>query len=216
MSLRLRLLIAVGLISIGALVVADFATYSALRSYLYNQIDQTLVLHRLPFEIDNSTGEVRCPGPGNNGFVFGGEPPGGLNGASGYGAPNALVFAFVEIRSANGQVVNGLQCPSYIDGQPYSPALHSRITGLAPQSDGSKASYFTASAAQPNGPAFRVRVSNGIGSLQLPGGDQLVIAEPIASQTNILHTLFLTEVGVTAAAVLIALVGGWWLVRLGL
>ena len=42
MSLRLRLLVAVGLIAIVALVVADFATYSALRSSLYNQVDQQL------------------------------------------------------------------------------------------------------------------------------------------------------------------------------
>ena len=42
MSLRLRLLLAVGAISILALVVADFATYSALRSSLYSQVDQEL------------------------------------------------------------------------------------------------------------------------------------------------------------------------------
>ncbi len=41
MSLRLRLLLAVGAIAIVALVVADFATYSALRSSLYNQVDQS-------------------------------------------------------------------------------------------------------------------------------------------------------------------------------
>ena len=48
MSLRLRLLLAVGAISILALVVADFATYSALRSSLYNQVDQELAQHPQP------------------------------------------------------------------------------------------------------------------------------------------------------------------------
>ena len=48
MSLRLRLLVAVGLISIAALVVADFATYSALRTSLYNQVDQELAQHSHP------------------------------------------------------------------------------------------------------------------------------------------------------------------------
>ena len=45
MSLRLRLLLAVGAIAIVALVVADFATYSALRTSLYNQVDQELAQH---------------------------------------------------------------------------------------------------------------------------------------------------------------------------
>ena len=46
MSLRLRLLLAVGAIAIVALVVADFATYSALRTSLYNQVDQQLAQNR--------------------------------------------------------------------------------------------------------------------------------------------------------------------------
>ena len=46
MSLRLRLLLAVGAIAIVALVVADFATYSALRTSLYNQVDQQLAQRR--------------------------------------------------------------------------------------------------------------------------------------------------------------------------
>ena len=51
MSLRLRLLLAVGAIAIVALVVADFATYSALRTSLYNQVDQQLAQRRpgVPF-----------------------------------------------------------------------------------------------------------------------------------------------------------------------
>ena len=42
MSLRLRLLLAVGAIAVVALVVADVATYSALRSFLFQRVDQTL------------------------------------------------------------------------------------------------------------------------------------------------------------------------------
>ena len=47
MSLRLRLLVAVGAIALVALVVADFATYSALRSSLYKQVDQSLAQNPL-------------------------------------------------------------------------------------------------------------------------------------------------------------------------
>jgi FtsZ-interacting cell division protein ZipA len=49
-SLRLRLLVAVGAIALIALVVADFATYSALRSSLYKQDDQSLA--QSPLRLD--------------------------------------------------------------------------------------------------------------------------------------------------------------------
>ena len=42
MSLRLRLVLAAALVALVALVVADVATYSALRSSLYDRVDQTL------------------------------------------------------------------------------------------------------------------------------------------------------------------------------
>jgi two-component system OmpR family sensor kinase len=44
----------------------------------------------------------------------------------------------------------------------------------------------------------------------------LVIAIPIGDTTSTLHTLFLIELAVTAGALVLALAGGWWLVRLGL
>ena len=63
MSLRLRLLVAVGLISIVALVVADFATYSALRSSLYQQVDQQLAGHRPGVAVYTATGAAACSSP---------------------------------------------------------------------------------------------------------------------------------------------------------
>ena len=42
MSLRTRLLIAIGVIAVVALAVADVATYSALQSFLYQRVDQQL------------------------------------------------------------------------------------------------------------------------------------------------------------------------------
>ena len=43
-----------------------------------------------------------------------------------------------------------------------------------------------------------------------------VQALPLVDQNSTLHTLFLTELAVTAGALVLALAGGWWLVRLGL
>ena len=42
MSLRVRLLLAVGAVAIVALVVADVVTYAQLRSFLFSRVDQSL------------------------------------------------------------------------------------------------------------------------------------------------------------------------------
>jgi len=49
-SLRTRLLLAVAGVAIVALVIADVATYQALRSFLYNRIDQSLEQSHIPLE----------------------------------------------------------------------------------------------------------------------------------------------------------------------
>ena len=59
-------------------------------------------------------------------------------------------------------------------------------------------------------PSFRVRAVKG------QNGDVAVQAQPLVDQTSTLHTLLLTELAVTAGALVLALAGGWWLVRLGL
>ena len=42
MSLRTRLLLAIGVIALAALAIADVVTYSALQSFLYQRVDQQL------------------------------------------------------------------------------------------------------------------------------------------------------------------------------
>ena len=42
MSLRARLLVAIGVIALVALLIADVVTYSALESFLYQRVDQQL------------------------------------------------------------------------------------------------------------------------------------------------------------------------------
>jgi two-component system OmpR family sensor kinase len=209
MSLRLRLLLAVGAIAVIALVVADVATYSALHSFLYKQVDQSLAQNHPRF--DPSTDTFFCvPPTGENGS---GGPLGG-NGGGGPGGGNDFSNAsgalYFELRTDSGKVVDGVQCSAYVGTQAYSPELPAQITGLTTQPDGSEATYFTAAAAEPGGPSFRVRAAN------FGNGDQLVIAVPLGNTTNTLHTLFLIELAVSAGALVLALAGGWWLVRLGL
>ena len=215
MSLRLRLLLAVGAIALIALVVADFATYSALRSSLYKQVDQSLVNNRVPIAQNRLTGVVTCFRSARSGIggvqTEGGAPPtpGGAN-----AVPNGIEYA--EVRTADGKVVDDLSCPAYVSNHAYTPQLPSHITGLTKQSDGTMAIYFTAASKQAGGPAFRVRVSGSTPTIELAGSDQLVVAIPIGDQTSTLHTLLLIELAVSAAALVLSLAGGWWLVRLGL
>jgi two-component system OmpR family sensor kinase len=214
-SLRLRLLLAVGAISVVALVLADLATYSALRSSLYKQVDQNLVMNRVPIATNRLTGAVTCFGAGAGGIGFEGTDPGGPVGTgTPHAVPNGIEYA--EVRTPDGKVVDGLSCPAYVTNHAYSPLLPTHITGLAKQSDGSMATYFTTGSKEAGGPDFRVRVSGSTQEIQLPSGDQLVVAIPIGDQTSTLHTLLLIELAVTAGALVLALLGGWWLVRLGL
>jgi two-component system, OmpR family, sensor kinase len=226
-SLRLRLLVAVGLIAIVALVVADFATYSALRNSLYSQVDQELAAR--PFRLEVNVTGASCPSPqsrfgsvgpvdSNTGSTGQGGPggPGGGGGSSnnGGGGPggfsNVFGISYIAVASTTGSVVDGLQCPAYVGSHAYRPQLPSQFS-FSRQSDGSQVAYFTAASSSPGGPSFRVRAQKDPQS-----GDVFVQAVPLTDQESTLHTLFVTEVAVTAAAIVLALLGGWWLVRLGL
>ncbi len=218
MSLRLRLLLAVGLISIIALVVADFATYSALRSSLYNQVDQQLAHQPVPtLTADAVTGTVAlaCLSPRtDNGSGPVGNSGGGPSSASGQRFQNVFGFSYVGVVSQKGAVVDGLECPAYVESHPYRPQLPSVIAGFSTQPDGTQVASFTTGAIASGGPAFRVRATKIAGPNF--NGDVLVQAQALVNQTSTLHTLFLTELAVTAGALVLALAGGWWLVRLGL
>jgi two-component system OmpR family sensor kinase len=226
-SLRLRLLVAVGLISVVALVVADFATYSALRTSLYNQVDQQLAQHpvRLDLLIDPVTGAVvldNCPSPNkfdNGGQVVSGNGAVGNSGpgpnAGGNTFPNVFGISYVSLVKPTGGAVDGIECPAFVGDHAYRPQLPATITGFTSKPDGTQVAYFTTPSIASNGPAFRVQATKIGGSGPL-GGDIVVQAQAIADQTSTLHTLFLTEFAVTAGAIVLALVGGWWLVRLGL
>ena len=78
LSLRTRLLLAVGTIALVALAFADIAVYTSLKSYLYNQVDSTLEVSHMSVEqaasVPASHGEAGSApplygqGPGNSSF----------------------------------------------------------------------------------------------------------------------------------------------------
>jgi two-component system OmpR family sensor kinase len=186
-SLRGRLLLAVGAVALVALVVADVATYSALRSFLYERVDQTLdSAHRvlesgvdvrgggIYYEVRDDTGTVlRHGGAGRFGEEYTPKLPSRITGLSGGAAATGF--------------------------------------GPGPGGGGPEARrHLVVRSSESGGPRFRVLASS------LPGGGQLVIATPLNEVTGTLHRLFRIELAVTLAALVGAGLLGWSLVKVGL
>jgi len=209
MSLRSRLLIAIGVIAVAALAIADVVTYSALQSFLYQRVDQQLDATHGFVEHTLSTGNVfPCAGPGS----FDGRGGGGPSRAPGAGQEppfNAVQVSAVQVRTTSGVLVDNQSCPAYVNNTPYTPLIPSTITGFS-TADGTEVAYFTTPSAQAGGPTFRVRAS------ALDDGNYLIVAQPLGDTVSTLHHLLAIELIVTGAAVLAALLGGFWLVRIGL
>jgi len=145
MSLRARLLIAIGVIAIVALAVVDVVTYSALSTYLYQRVDQQLDQSqgRYEFSLDNGVPLVCFAAPG--------VQPGGDGGGGGGGGPGnpsvspTFQSPAVQVRSASGGVVDGQNCPANVNGTAYSPDIPRTLPGLA-GGGGQHVVYFNAAA----------------------------------------------------------------------
>src|SRR3954467_8875219 len=111
MSLRGRLLLAVGAVALIALLAADVATYSSLKNFLYDRVDQALDSTHVPLEQAFGVGGGR-----------GGSP-------RGPGAPDLGRFApgtFVEIRSSDDSVA--FVTPANVrGGQQFTPDVADHI-----------------------------------------------------------------------------------------
>jgi two-component system, OmpR family, sensor kinase len=218
MSLRLRLLVTVAVIAVAALAAADVAIYSALHSFLFDRVDQSLQAAAAdsarPVQFD---GSLTCVRPGSHftsdpfarnpnqyaglGSGTSGEPP--------PAPPNTSSTYFVAVRRA-GATANAQQCPAYVGHHPYVPRLPAQITSSTSAAGQNPVAYLTASSVESGGPNFEVRVQS------LLNGDQLIVAAPLTDTDSTLHRLLLIELGVTAVAVVLAIGAAWWLVRLGL
>ena len=204
MSLRSRLLIAIGVIALVALAVADVVTYSSLESFLFQRVDQQLDQQSLSLNhfLDGGA-QLNCRPQ---------QPPGGGGPGGGDGdvvPSNAVQEYALEVRYSTGGVVDGQNCAAYVDDAAYSPQIPSTLPGYTVVGDDS-VTYFTAPSTKAGGPVFRVR------ACALADGDVLIVAQPLGDVGSTLHHLLLVELVVTGAAVIVALIGGLWLVRIGL
>jgi len=89
-------------------------------------------------------------------------------------------------------------------------AMTPRLPKVARSAGPGETVFVNASATSSGGPNFRVL------SAPLVGGARLVLGAPLDSEDATLHRLFLLELAVGLAALLVASGLGWWLVRLGL
>jgi two-component system OmpR family sensor kinase len=188
LSLRARLLLAVAAVALVGLVAADIATYTALRSFLVDRVDESLSAAHRPL--------IRS--------LFGPpeRAPGGDAGALAAAAPGA----YVELRAPDGEaLVSGSTRGQFATSRPRLP---DHISGLASNGDESQ-TFFTVSAADGSG-EFRVRAE------RLPDDSVLMVALPLTDVHSTLHRLLLTEIVVTGAVLIVAVGLGLWLVRVGL
>jgi two-component system OmpR family sensor kinase len=186
MSLRVRLVIAVGTVALLGLVAADVSIYRALKSYLYDRVDQDLdALH------DTMAAALPTLGrPFDQTFIA------------------AAPGAYVELRDATGAFVGADAAAR--SGREDAPTVPNPVPGLDPTAPGTSRVYLSADAVDPDGPRFRVRAE------VLADGRQLIVAIPLDHTTSTLHRLLAVELLVTAGALVAAVALGWWLVGLGL
>jgi signal transduction histidine kinase len=204
LSLRVRLLLGVVVLAAVGLAVADVATYTSLRSFLLDRVDNTLDAGHVQVE-RTAFGEPAGQGQGRRGGHdgrFGNGPPGDFG-------PPAQGVDWYQVRTLSGQVVDGGFLVG--GGSPPKVVAQVRLPDTASGPDHERVRYFTVSS-RDGGTSYRVRASI---EPQQPD-NLLLIATSLGDVFGTLHRLLLIELLVTAA-VLAAIAGlGLWVVRLGL
>jgi two-component system OmpR family sensor kinase len=227
LSLRARLVLAVGAVTLAALSLTGVLVFTSLRSYLYSEVDGTLATSARAVEVSaedpravtehgifipRAGGPAGGPGPGHG-------PPGGEGGSGGSAfcaqGRESAPGMFIAVLTAEGQVVDGLagleECPAFQPGNmSSSPRLPSG--GAVGGGDGAHdgAQYFTVASSAAGGPEFRVLAT------RLDGNDVLYVATPVSGVAATLSRLLVAELLLAGGTLLASVLAGLWLVRIGL
>jgi two-component system OmpR family sensor kinase len=206
LSLRARLLVLLVALAVVGLAVADFASYRALHTYLYNRVDQQLESAVLPvsFELIHKA-EAEEAGVTGGAGEFG---PGPAFRRSAVPAPNSQLppGTFGQLRNADGEVVTHTSFRFGTEAVPL-PQIPADIEvgtleSIQPMTvgeHGGGSEEFRAAAVQ-------VAASGAVS----------VVAVPLGDTNATLHRLALIEL-VVSGGILIALgLAAWWLIGLGL
>jgi two-component system, OmpR family, sensor kinase len=193
LSLRARLLLAVAAVALVGLVAADVATYTALRSFLVDRVDDSLIAAHKPL-----IRSLYQPPP-----TFG---PAGQGASDLAALAAAAPGAFIELRDANGAVRLSISTRGEFSKK--TPRLPNEVEALDGNGDDDPA-FFTVDANHGDS-EFRVRAE------RLGDGSLLMVALPLDDVHSTLNRLVVIMIVVTAAVLLGAVGLGLWLVRVGL
>jgi len=188
-SLRTRLLLALlGLVA-GGLLVAGIATYSSLRSFLLERVDQQLREARGPVALTLASGQI----------------PGLPDQSGGPGRPSLPPGTYGELRDAQGNVLNKVSYSYGTETQP-TPQLPSPLPGASARDLGG--TLFDTGAADGSGPRFRVLVQS-VPQVQRV----LVVAVPLTETTQTMGRLLGIEVLVFALVLVGLGIAAWLLIK---
>src|SRR5262249_53395103 len=204
LSLRARLVLGGLLVAAGGLLIADVATSAALRSSLFDRVDQTLQ--------DDHRGELQYAQTACNGL--GETSDFGSDGGPGHG-PGGDPGVFVQVRQGESTILCTLSAQGQFGQQTTSqPALPAQVvvSGSSAQTGPGieRAVYFTVPATDGGG-RYRVRASTGEGI-----GLTLILATSLSEVDSTLNHLRRIEVFVTLVVLAAIVVLGLWIVTLGL
>ena len=189
MSLRTRLLLALlGLVAAG-LLVAGFVTYSSLRAFLLERVDQQLREARGPVALTLASSHI----------------PGLPNQAGGPGQPNLPPGTYGELRSADGVVLNRISFAYGSETQP-TPQLPAPLPGASVQS--ASGTLFDTGAAGGGGPRFRVLVQSAPDVRRV-----LIVAVPLTETTQTLGSLVRIEVLVFGLVLIGLGIAAWLIIK---
>lgn len=218
MTLRARLLLAVGAVALVAVVGADVAIYQSFRSFLMGQVDHSLAAARRPLEQTLDHGQTlkptdvarQAPGMCVQLRNSAGQPIEDFSSYHGGGPPWSPAIP-ADLHQATG---GGGSPGGHGGGPPGGPGGGPGGGGDPPATSHTPSTtattYLTVGSSQPRGPQFRL-IASSVGH-----GEQLIVAIPLTSITATLGHLLLIEIVSTASAFVVALMLGWWLVRAGL
>ena len=192
MSLRARLLLVLGVLSAAGLLAADIATYTVLRSSLYDRVDSSLdtSANGVAEAVDSFPGR---PGP---------SPIEQLGRLARLGVLNAGMY--VEVRESDGsQPIHGvLTRPNETLPAPRLPK------GFAPRADGSARRATTG--ATSGGSRFRLL------AVALPSDGTLIVGAPLKETDKTLDQLRWIELLVAGGVIASVLLLGLWLITASL
>lgn len=186
MSLRRRLVLGVLGLALIALVTADVATYTQLRSFLFERTDRSLEAAHRVVEQARHPGDLQA---------LTATSPG----------------TYIELRDPESNKVLGSKAVPQFGQTALPPPKLPGVIDLPAQTEGpERVQYFTTDAVSGSG-RYRVRAS-----FNPVDDAQLIIGASLEEVDGTLHRLLLIELLVTGGVLIAIAVLGFWIVQLGL